>query len=324
MMSSEIRVYVSATQRDMRFRDELVSALVRAGAHVSHRDRAPVMADAIAACEVFVLVYATDDAVEPAMRQECELAYALYAREPGRRLIPVMAPRAEGKSSDAAIRQVLRQLGLEQATSAVHSTGGSARGHAKRNGVSVSQRTLTRARSYFEDLLHEEPADEVAWHGLGDILALLSDNTSAVSAYEEALKLCPDDSVVWCDAGTAYMRLSRYDDALRAFDKALELSPASARAIDQRGRALLALGRPEEALTMYEGLLLSDESSPWLWHAHGLSLLALGRADESVGSFRRAVQILPEFSVAWRDMAGALRATGHWAEAETARQKAER
>lgn len=331
------RVFVSAARADHAFSALLARALRDAGADVWLSDHAPNdapdgvsrEADELRSRSVFLAVLSPAAYASDVVRDACAEAYRLDEMEPGRALLPVMAPGFGPYRAGDAIGRVLRKLGLRRAVRvtspapASRSATAPLLAQARSLGVQLfSPDALSQACQLFERATQFDPEDVSAWSGLGDMCALLQRDAEALAAFERALALTPGNAELWCDVAAMRSRLGDYSAALVAYERALAIDPDTPRALEQRGRMLVALRRPAEALASYEAALAHRPEEAHLWHAHGNALQALDRHAEALVSFDHALALWPHFTWVWRDKATSLRALDRQAEALDAERHA--
>jgi len=123
----------------------------------------------------------------------------------------------------------------------------------------------------------------------------------------------PNAGLVWKAFGIALRMQGK--DALEALDKAAMLLAGDAEAHSNLGNALLDLGRLKEAAASYRRAL---EIAPQFAEAHsnlGNSLQGLGQFDDAVAQYQRALQIKPQYAEAHNNWGNALRGLGRHDEA---------
>lgn len=347
-------VFLSSAPADNAFVTRLARAIEAAGATAWRADR---LADHppdswnefVRTHASFVVVLSDAALASDAIQAQCALAYALAADDPSRRFVTVMVPQYGPDSPTATMTHTLRKLGLipphrspsprslpaTPPASAVSAPSPSsapsssqplpirpllAQSHGLSDALFPAE-SLERVCQLYEEVTQLAPENAAAWNALGDICALLEQNTDALAAYQHALRLEPMSAELCCTMGAMYTRLGRFEDALASYEQALRLDADSPRALEQRGRALVAVGRVDEALAAYDDALAAQPASAWLWHARGNAFYELRRMTDALDSYERALAIWPHFTCVWKDKAEVLRALGRVDEARQAERR---
>jgi tetratricopeptide (TPR) repeat protein len=118
----------------------------------------------------------------------------------------------------------------------------------------------------------------------------------ARSRYEAALARMPRHADAWHLLGVVAMQEQRYADALDQISRAIEISPQPSY-YDNLGCALRNWGKLEAAVECHEQALALD---PKHFRAHnnlGMLLLQMRLPAAAAASFRKAVEINPQFAV---------------------------
>jgi adenylate cyclase len=139
-------------------------------------------------------------------------------------------------------------------------------------------------------------------------------NAQAKTLFDSALRLDPDnvDAMIgkaWCLAIDVNFRwsLSPFEDKKKAtdlIDRALSKLPGSAAAHSVKGSILLfgyPVGHPEEALAEYDAALEINPNFPIAYAGRGLALILSGRAREALSPVQLALRISPRdpFAYFW-------------------------
>jgi tetratricopeptide (TPR) repeat protein len=138
--------------------------------------------------------------------------------------------------------------------------------------VLIEQKRLHEAQSYLREALDFDPHHLDACYLLGTTLSACGDATAAIEHFCQALAINPD-----------------FDSALIALNNA--------------GGMLLEQGQTEQAIQCFERALKLRPQSAELHHNMGTALQNANRHEAALKHYRRATEVIPEFTVA------------HWAEA---------
>jgi tetratricopeptide (TPR) repeat protein len=143
----------------------------------------------------------------------------------------------------------------------------------------------------------------------GELMAILGEERRtldasaehAFSVAQEEANRNPNDAFAWFNLGTSLTQLGMYEQASRAYDRAFSLEQLPWRMLwYQFGpfRAYYETGRYDDVLAYVAGNL-SDGGGQWVEETHywqGRALAALGETGRARSSFRRALNINPNFT----------------------------
>jgi tetratricopeptide (TPR) repeat protein len=181
-----------------------------------------------------------------------------------------------------------------------------------------------RARALLERALSADPRSADTYSDLGNVHALLGDDTEAERCYRSAIELAESHPPALTNLGMLHARRGLRDAALDCFRRALRADPWSTHAIQglaawapddtvpcgdiellreitarfpDHAAALAALGRlhmrgafdPVPALDALERALALGQRDPDTLTAHGVALHEVGRLDEALGAFEEAI-----------------------------------
>ena len=129
------------------------------------------------------------------------------------------------------------------------------------------------------------PADD--YFNRGNTLCLSGDYEGGIKAYDQAIRIRKDFHEAWHNRGVAIFFLDREEEALVSFNKAIELQPEFYQAWYSRGVALLK--RTKDIYLGPGSLDLSEESKK--------------QYQDAIESFKKTIEIEPEYHRAWYDRA---------------------
>lgn len=150
-----------------------------------------------------------------------------------------------------------------------------------------------------------EPDEPLNHTGMGTVLFQLERYAEAVLSMKRALELEPDSAMVLrvhALMGQAFRKMGRHGEADRHFDLSvklgMEMNPPDpgvlfSRAEDLRGRKL-----HEESLKWYRSAIEIDPDFALAYAGMGDSLYQLGRYPEAVSSMKRTLELKPDFPMA--------------------------
>ena len=160
------------------------------------------------------------------------------------------------------------------------------------------------------------------WLNEGDVLYDLRRYQEALAAYEQAIHLDPNDAVAYMNKGYALHDLERYQEALAAYEQAIHLDSNDAIAYYSKGNVLGALERYQEALAAYGQAIHLDPDLAIAYYSKGNVLGALGRYQEALAAFEQALRLNPDLAVAYNGKGNALSNLKHSQEALAAFEQA--
>jgi Tfp pilus assembly protein PilF len=141
---------------------------------------------------------------------------------------------------------------------------------------------------------------------------------AAVIRLQEAVKEFPNSSRMWLALGIAQLNAREYPyDARKSFERALELDPRSVLALSYLGTSYAERGEYDEAVKFYERAISANDSLAVPYYLAADVLIKLPESDLSRAEqyLRRAVQLDPNFALAFMALARLHVRFKRWAEA---------
>ena len=129
----------------------------------------------------------------------------------------------------------------------------------------------------------------------------LKKHNESLEMLSYALSLDPSADI-YNNKGLVLKDLKRYEESLEMFDYALSLSP-SAEIYNNRGLVLKDLKRFEESLDSFSEASCIQTSAE-ICHNKGLVLKELNKLNDAIKSFEDAININPQFALAFIEIAG--------------------
>lgn len=184
---------------------------------------------------------------------------------------------------------------------------------------------LQKAVEYFQQAIAVDPNYALAYSGLADSFALLSNVAVAVpregmlKAREAALKaLSLDDQLAEAHASLGII-LCDYDydfaGAEREYKRAIELNPKYATAHHFYGNLFSHLGRPEESFAEFRRALELDPLSLVINRMYGESLFYARKYDESITQLKKTLELNSNFTLTHSSLSNAYQLKGNYAAA---------
>jgi protein O-GlcNAc transferase len=131
-----------------------------------------------------------------------------------------------------------------------------------------------------------------------------------LDAFQEAVRCDPANAVAWCGLGVACRQSAQLEEARRCYDRALEIDPSNLHALTNIGELHLVQGEPVTALGYFDRVL---DQSPLFYEAIGNRIAALIACDkpiEAEQAARQAVEHYPDSAGLHVNLGIALLASG--------------
>jgi len=191
--------------------------------------------------------------------------------------------------------------------------------------------TLSESNDYneaigaFDRAIELDPSYEAAWLKKVACLDAQENTDEAIKSLDKFIELNQSSYMAWFTKGSSLYRLGRYDEAINAIDKAIELDPPEDDEDDfwaVKGEILKELGRDSEANAAFAKITTAKE-----WYDRGIELYSKAyRCDtnllnKSVEAFDKALNIDPEWAMAWSAKADAFSDMGRYDLALEAQEK---
>lgn len=117
----------------------------------------------------------------------------------------------------------------------------------------------------------------------------------AAAAFEAGLKIDPDHVECLSKLGFVLCLLDRNQQALPYEERAVELSPQDPRALYGLALALWRNREPTRAQEVCRQFIQIEPNDPQIWFIQGNAQAAQGKFSDAEASFRRAIELYPEF-----------------------------
>lgn len=144
------------------------------------------------------------------------------------------------------------------------------------------------------------PTDQDLLVELADLLHRLARYDEAIAVADDVLALASDNVSALGIKGASLFWVDRHDDALENLDRAVSLDPAYSFGLDMLGRVLMTLGRQEDAAAVFQRAIQLTPQSVSLWNLRSASLAALGRYTEALEAVSIVLEVSPENTDALR------------------------
>ncbi len=150
-----------------------------------------------------------------------------------------------------------------------------------------------KAIQHFQRSIEIDSGNPDVFNSLGNVLRVVDRPKDAIAAYERALKIHPNFAECWSNLSAALNEAEKHDRALKAVNRAIQLDAQLAQAFNNRGDIYLAMARYEDAVAEYRRAI---ELSPK--YVAALINMArtqrdMDRPEEARETLRLAMQIEP-------------------------------
>ncbi len=159
--------------------------------------------------------------------------------------------------------------------------------------------------------------DVAAMLGLADAYQLQQKTAEAEDLLNEAIRLQPGNWRTIDTLGALLFSTGRYLEAAEAYAQVVLLDPNNWQGLGNRGSALLMAGNLEAAATALQHAL-DIEPYPMYYSNLGIIYYYLGEFEEAVNIHRKVVEISPDSSSDWLNLADALAFSNQAYQAEIA------
>lgn len=125
----------------------------------------------------------------------------------------------------------------------------------------------------------------------------------SIEEYEAALLEKPDYVDAWVNLGNSYFALQRYEQAENAYQEAVELDPGYAKAYNNLAQLHLLSGEPEQALELALKAVEIGGGNAIYRNTLGEVYLAMKQYKRAEAQFLAAINLFPEYTRAYRNLA---------------------
>ena len=182
-----------------------------------------------------------------------------------------------------------------------------------RAAAAFEQKDLAAAERDCRALLAAEPGNVDAMHLLGLVRRRSGDNAAAEKLLLACIAAAPARAEFRINFGNLLRGTGRAGEALQQYRLALELQPGSRPARLALARLLLETGAPEQARHEAWTLTAQNPRDAEAWQVQGAAQRALGRLQDAESSYRRAIELRPQYAIARHNLGALL---GHMQRAE--------
>ena len=171
----------------------------------------------------------------------------------------------------------------------------------------------------------EKTFDELAW--ICSTWEKPEKRAAAIAACDGAIAQNPGAPAVWTDRADALFVEKKYTEALLSYRRVLDIEPRNSPIMAKECATLSKLEEYTLAIEVCEKALDIDdnweETSPAIaWHNRGIAYRQLGNVEQSLYSNDWALQLNPDFSLAWVERCTIFSDLGNYSDALNACEQA--
>ncbi len=170
----------------------------------------------------------------------------------------------------------------------------SAKTYIETGNTLKEQGKLDQAIANYQQALKIEPNNALAYNQMGEIYVQQGKLDAAIAACQNAIKIQPNLAAAYKNLGNALQAGGKIDEAIRSYSKAVEIDPQFAEAYANLGSMLGMQGQMEKAIAYFQKAL---EIKPNIAAVHwnlGNALNKVKRISEAIACWRRAAEYNPQ------------------------------
>ena len=158
------------------------------------------------------------------------------------------------------------------------------------NASEIGAKTPSKGMAIINKILKTNQKDAFAWLVKGSILDNSQRYDEAIDAYNEATRLDPYYYPTWRDLGLDLANLKRYNESLKAYDKSNALHSSRITWID-KGNVLYDLGKYNESCQAYDKAIEIYPEYALAWYDKSIALKMLNRTTDANAAFAKAKEL---------------------------------
>jgi tetratricopeptide (TPR) repeat protein len=160
----------------------------------------------------------------------------------------------------------------------------------EQNASEIGAKSPSKGMAIINKVLKANQNDAFAWL----VKALILDDSQrydeAIDAYNESTKLDPYYYITWRDLGLDLANLKRYNEAIKAYDMSNVQHPSKISWVD-KGNALYQLGKYNESSQAYNKAIDIDPEYALAWYNKGIALNKFNRTADADAAFAKAKEL---------------------------------
>jgi tetratricopeptide (TPR) repeat protein len=160
----------------------------------------------------------------------------------------------------------------------------------EQNASEIGAKSPSKGMAIINKVLKANQNDAFAWL----VKALILDDSQrydeAIDAYNESTKLDPYYYITWRDLGLDLANLKRYNEAIKAYDMSNVQHTSKFSWVD-KGNALYQLGKYNESSQAYNKAIDIDPEYSLAWYNKGIALNKFNRTADADAAFAKAKEL---------------------------------
>lgn len=159
--------------------------------------------------------------------------------------------------------------------------------------VDFKNKLYPAAKTNFEAAVGLNPLLWRSYNYLGNLYDLQNEYDLAVKEYQTALTIKPAAGFIYNNMGVSFYMSGRYKEAVDSFHQALKLHYDNNKVYNNLGRVLIKLELYDEALEAFK----QGGPEAVAYNNIGVGYLNNGMTDKAAQSFKKAIELSPQFYV---------------------------
>ncbi len=148
----------------------------------------------------------------------------------------------------------------------------------------------TNAAQYFEKAIALDATDPKSFNNLGNCYDRTGRPELAIKQFYKALEIRPNDAMVYTNLGVSYDKLGQLDKAIEAHRKSVSLAP-SPLGFANLANVLEKAGKLEESAQVCRQAIELDPNYGLAYNNLGVALYRMGKVEEAVENLKKAAQL---------------------------------
>lgn len=195
------------------------------------------------------------------------------------------------------------ELGKKEIVEATRLDPGNARAHLVLGDLYLRSNAPAAAEKEAVEILKRNPSNLRAVVLYGDSFLLRKNWMQAEEVYTTIMKRMPENPIGYFKMGIAKKLQQKHADAARFFSQAIDRDPRDLDAINEYVFAMMASGNTVKAQQMVEESFKKEPQNPFVWEMAGRFRLANSEPKEAEADFLKAIEIAPDYTKPYYELA---------------------
>jgi tetratricopeptide (TPR) repeat protein len=192
----------------------------------------------------------------------------------------------------------------------------------ERGVANIKSKEWKKAISNFDEALHLNPKDALAYEYRGGAYFATGDFDNAINDFAQAIQLDPANARALCNRGSAYLAKNEFDKAMRDFSECVRLNPTNDAAYKGRAASYSAKGELDNEINDWNEGLRLNPNDPSALVMRGWAYFMTSQFHKAVQDYSEAIRLDPQNVTAYNNL-GWLRATCPVAEMRNGKEAVE-